>query len=1123
MNFPPDAKAVLSTDFGKRPVRQLQRNAPTTIHTNFLQDIGSKAEFYVKTYREYLVETDLKPPINYSDLYPYFDPFDLWVEGPGFLYHVTCRVVQISINMREQLAAFASAWCNNDINNEKLLLVRVGVPFDEIFNKADWDFIDADRLPHHEVGGVLSQIQRIAHIRFPGLPAAYAIPQNLPEIAQQPVQYGNNTPYGANRKLAIDNTPFGNGSTQFGSNSQWADNSEYGIDTVPRVFRLFGDSTQITQSAPRLVSFSQNQMGAPIAYPMTPQQELYPNRGQAMIGGRSSSARHGAFAWQVEDPFTVSRENTNNWIHSLNARDAETRRQNSTLSASDVSRFEDASTPIQQTSVYQPPMNQSPMQQAQIHQTPVQQTVFGHNFQQGPLSGPHQFALENSASPSSSASRFVATPVPVRQNNIGSHVWHGAFDGAHQPAFEDLSDDNHNPSQRLKTLQGDVVWTNKLERPAEIKAPEWAVESKNRVTETFLVNAGAAGAIIGRGGSHIESIKNKWDCVVKLSEVDTYEGFRTCWITGRPRQREGAAFHVVGLVENWRAKVASSEWGVAPPRLGQFSIEERTSSMEHAEDGRLEQRRQQSDVNAPHRSMKRSAYGSWNKTVRPLQQPYPESFERFRNRAQPPRERLGVDTEDDADSVITYKSDGSTGSDETVCPQEASMIDVNNETKPIVPTPLSKPCESASLKPMGEFTHNPPTMKAGGRPSSQDWKAIQRENQKQSRMENRNENHNETPKASLQKNHKGIKGKGKATQPKYNAASKAPEALRDLRLGDSNNWPTLGGAKPIPATRGRGWDAMHEEPKTSMVPIDPGSLGVPGAFAALAAGPSDAQGPSSMSTNALAHYNASGPFDNRRGSFSNVVARHRPTYVPVPPQPMVRNNQGRGVYGDTEGKAQDWEWPVATSFVEAAQMANKGKVPVFPQDALMTHGVVAQGPPISQPSVLSPEVMGSGKGNGKGKGKDTTFVSAFASAALSATLTADATAAIGDNSARGSKSSSGKKKIGKGPSARRAREARGNGDSREGAGASRLGLGGASSSGNVDTSIDGGAGANVGTSGVASSSRDISFAGSTAEHARSIAQPPHKADWFKAQRAWNYQAEKENGRKLGKDELSEPW
>lgn len=109
----PKLLAGFSTDWGRRPKRLLRGDKPARVlRSNIWFDITIKANKLGQKYPEKVRE--IKHVVEWVDLHEYFDPYDLYTEGPTFCGHVINELARRGKELAEESQAaiedYAQDW-----------------------------------------------------------------------------------------------------------------------------------------------------------------------------------------------------------------------------------------------------------------------------------------------------------------------------------------------------------------------------------------------------------------------------------------------------------------------------------------------------------------------------------------------------------------------------------------------------------------------------------------------------------------------------------------------------------------------------------------------------------------------------------------------------------------------------------------------------------------------------------------------------------------------------------------------------------------------------------------------------------------------------------------------------
>lgn len=188
-NFPPNAPALFSTNFRTRPVRFVPIPAPQyAVRTYDPRDVYERSNFYRDKYPEF-VHTIQSLPIAWEDLYAYFDPLDIWMEGAGFCFHVIHRLAAVNIEKRRQLEYFVAYWAENNI--AKLARLPLHDPVALVFESEDRQYFDLDGLTSYEITTLYSMLNQQCYALQPKIHHFKLEQARLAEIERQ-----NSTPPG---------------------------------------------------------------------------------------------------------------------------------------------------------------------------------------------------------------------------------------------------------------------------------------------------------------------------------------------------------------------------------------------------------------------------------------------------------------------------------------------------------------------------------------------------------------------------------------------------------------------------------------------------------------------------------------------------------------------------------------------------------------------------------------------------------------------------------------------------------------------------------------------------------------------------------------------------------------
>ena len=156
INFPSHAPAVFSTHNGSLPIRHLPAAMPCpVIRTNFRHDVIVTAEKYAAKFPQIVEKLEYLPMV-WQDLYHFWDPMDLYVEDPGFLFHVLHLIIWNAITARRRIYNRVKAWCH--LNIHKLVDLTALTPVSSVLDQHDWHFLGLSMIPAHEITMTCAQL-----------------------------------------------------------------------------------------------------------------------------------------------------------------------------------------------------------------------------------------------------------------------------------------------------------------------------------------------------------------------------------------------------------------------------------------------------------------------------------------------------------------------------------------------------------------------------------------------------------------------------------------------------------------------------------------------------------------------------------------------------------------------------------------------------------------------------------------------------------------------------------------------------------------------------------------------------------------------------------------------------
>ena len=125
------------------------------IRTNFRHDVIVTAEKYAAKFPQ-IVEKLEYLPMAWQDLYHFWDPMELYVEDPGFLFHVLHLIIWNAITARRRIYNRVKAWCH--LNIHKLVDLTALTPVSSVLDQHDWHFLGLAMIPAHEITMTCAQL-----------------------------------------------------------------------------------------------------------------------------------------------------------------------------------------------------------------------------------------------------------------------------------------------------------------------------------------------------------------------------------------------------------------------------------------------------------------------------------------------------------------------------------------------------------------------------------------------------------------------------------------------------------------------------------------------------------------------------------------------------------------------------------------------------------------------------------------------------------------------------------------------------------------------------------------------------------------------------------------------------
>ena len=125
------------------------------IRTNFRHDVVVTAEKYAAKFPQIVGKLEYLPMV-WQDLYHFWDPVDLYVEDPGFLFHVLHLIIWNAITVRRRIYNRVKAWCH--LNIHKLVELTALTPVSSVLDQHDWHFLGLSIIPAHEITMTCAQL-----------------------------------------------------------------------------------------------------------------------------------------------------------------------------------------------------------------------------------------------------------------------------------------------------------------------------------------------------------------------------------------------------------------------------------------------------------------------------------------------------------------------------------------------------------------------------------------------------------------------------------------------------------------------------------------------------------------------------------------------------------------------------------------------------------------------------------------------------------------------------------------------------------------------------------------------------------------------------------------------------
>ncbi|KAI9744528.1 MAG: hypothetical protein M1818_002057 [Claussenomyces sp. TS43310] len=116
-HVPPKIPAFFSTHFGEYPVRPVPSSEGASVPRMADEALTLGKAFELRTEFPECVATVVQPPTAWRDLFQYFDPHDIWVEGAGFLFFVLKHLILQNRMKQYTMARAAAEWLTRNIDS----------------------------------------------------------------------------------------------------------------------------------------------------------------------------------------------------------------------------------------------------------------------------------------------------------------------------------------------------------------------------------------------------------------------------------------------------------------------------------------------------------------------------------------------------------------------------------------------------------------------------------------------------------------------------------------------------------------------------------------------------------------------------------------------------------------------------------------------------------------------------------------------------------------------------------------------------------------------------------------------------------------------------------------------
>lgn len=163
-HVPPNIPAFFSTHFGSRPVRPKPAADVKTFTRPADEEtvLAKTMELHV-AFPEFTSSIS-SPPTSWFDLFQYFDPYEIWVEGAAFLFYVIQQIAMQNRAKEYEMSSAAEEWIGQNLH---LLAYKLETGVDVIGPlNVCFDLTDVRPYEIKQLQGIFTQKLQVAEERM---------------------------------------------------------------------------------------------------------------------------------------------------------------------------------------------------------------------------------------------------------------------------------------------------------------------------------------------------------------------------------------------------------------------------------------------------------------------------------------------------------------------------------------------------------------------------------------------------------------------------------------------------------------------------------------------------------------------------------------------------------------------------------------------------------------------------------------------------------------------------------------------------------------------------------------------------------------------------------------------